>query len=589
VDRRRAGDAGPAAQPPVEGRVDRIRRQRAEGEGGPKKKNPLPLVLAGIGVLAFVVGGSMLLFGGKKDAKSSSGQGGPGAGQETGTAGAPGAPRNGAGVPPAEKTFEQLDTAQRLAFLDGKRKEAAASAEATKSVVEWMRSKNLSEDAQHCIEEGHKAFPVDVWICRELGLTDRSDDLKKILDDEVVMDAVPEDDPNLIFVRGLYDRSKREKNPAWLKKEDSDRLDKALAALKDVGAKMSDPVYQNTVREFRNQKGNAAFTGMDFAFNGNYRPFVIFAEAPGPDRMKDAEVTVDRTGKALSFVYNRWLQFMKEDLKLDAPRVEDLKDYRFKVFVFKSRESFDNWHLRNKFGPQSPSIAAYYQPYGDHMILMYLGAFDPSVMMHEATHQIIHFYARYFTQRDDDAESKKKGEPLEKVQFEDHRLASSFFWFQEGIAEYFGGAGLGATESEWKIGNLQKGRMAFFSYMKSLKKTWPLEDFLFSDQGKIDAFAKTKTGGAGGEELKVLMYSQGWTLVHYFLNGEGGKWRDQFHALMRNELSGRSGMPYLLQAFGLVDSKGVQLRSTDPKVAAFIKEVEAGYLKYFDDLWKKGQ
>ncbi len=573
VDRRRAGDAGPAAaQAPAEGRAERMRRQRAEGGDAPRKKNPVPLLIGAVGGIAAVIVGIVYLAGRGDDGKKATEPG----------------PKPVA-AEPVEKTFEQLDAAKRIAFLDEKHRAARASAAAVREGVEWFRSKNLADDAKQALEEGHKAFPADPWINGEMGLRERSADLKAILDDEVVMDAVPEDDPDMRFVRGLSDRVKKDKNAAWLPKEDSERLDRAVAALKEAGAKMSDPVYQKTKQYFDNVRLNPAFTGMDFAFRGDFRPYVIFAEAPGPENMGKANDVVERTGKAMTWVYAAWLKFMKEELKLDAPRLEDLGDQRFKVFVFKSRESFDAWHAKNQIGNPGQSVAAYYEHGRERMILMYVGAFDPSIIMHEATHQIIHFYARHFCEIEDREADRKAGKPPEPVSFDDHRLHSAFFWFQEGIAEYFGAAGLGRTEAEWKLGRLQKGRMGFFQFMKGQNKVWPVEEFLFADQAQIQNLSAVKGGGAGmGDELKGLMYSQGWTLVHYFLHGGEGKYRAAFLELMRNEMKGISGKVYLLQAFGLKDANGRALRGDDPKVKAFMADLQAEYIRHFENLMKKG-
>ena len=174
----------------------------------------------------------------------------------------------------------------------------------------------------------------------------------------------------------------------------------------------------------------------------------------------------------------------------------------------------------------------------------------------------------------------KKGQPKERVEYDDRRLSSAFFWFQEGIAEYFGGAVKdNENEGEWKIGALQKGRMGFFKMMLNAKKSWSVEDFLFADQGQIRTRARGREGGAMTEELNALMYSQGWTLVHYFLHGENGKWREPFLKVIRNELRGVTGKVYLLEAFGLPS------RADDPKVKAWIAEIEKGYLAYLEKLF----
>ena len=573
VDRRRAGDAGAVPAPP-EGRVERIRRQRGpEGEGGAKKRNPLPLVVAALVGLAAVVTGTLYILGGD-------------AGKPKGpdTAGATARPGGGekAAPEPAERTFEELDEAKKLAIVDAKRKEAARSPAAAKEVHAWMQSKGREEDARQVLVEGRRSFPTDPWLNEQLGFKDRSEDIRKAVADEEILMAVPDDDPDLRCVLDLAEKVKKDRVAGWLGKEDAGRLDGALAALKDAVAKMSDPVHQRTVQEYNNVRLNPAFTGMDFAYE-SFRPYVIFAEAAGPDRKERAEKVVRATGRVLTFLYARWLAFMKEDLKLDAPRVEDLGDQRVKVFIFRSRESFDAWHTRGRM-PIPLFAGAYYDPGRDRFILMHLDQFDPGTIMHEGTHQLIHFYARHFCEKDDLGIAKKEGRPPEKVEYTDRRLSSAFFWFQEGIAEYFGGAVRDEEkEGEWRIGALQKGHLRFFHHMKSQKPpmTWPVEEFLFEDQGHIRIRAGIRGGGLGREELNALMYAQGWTLVHYFLHGEGGKWRERFLAFMRNELTGKSSKPYLLEAFGLPK------RSDDPKVKAFLGEIEEGYARYFEALHKE--
>ena len=212
---------------------------------------------------------------------------------------------------------------------------------------------------------------------------------------------------------------------------------------------------------------------------------------------------------------------------------------------------------------------------------MYLGAFDAGTIMHEGTHQLIHFYSRHFCQRDDDAAAEKKGEPKERVEYGDSRLRSGFFWFQEGIAEYFGVDAKVKGKDEWKVGAIQPGRLMFFLAMRAANKTWPIEDFLYADQTHIYARAGVRGGGTMTDEMKSLMYSQGWVLVHYLLHGDGEKWRAPFLKVMANELRGISGKPALLDAFGL------PRRADDPKVKAWMDEIEAGYLKHLDALGKR--
>jgi hypothetical protein len=65
------------------------------------------------------------------------------------------------------------------------------------------------------------------------------------------------------------------------------------------------------------------------------------------------------------------------------------------------------------------------------------------------------------------------------------------------------------------------------------------------------------------------------------MHGDGEKWRESFQKVIRNELHGVTGKVYLLEAFGL------PRRSDDPKVMAWMKEIEAGYIKHFEKLMRE--
>src|SRR5688572_15793916 len=563
TDRRRAGDAAPSQAAPTEGRAASLKARRTEAGGG-AKKSPMPLIAAAVGGLLLVGGGLAFALGGKGGETPEDGGGAAagGSGASGASAAKDGAAGGGAAaepLKPKEKGWDDLTPA------------------GVKEVHAWLLGKGYADDAKSFLVEARGRHPQDAWILGELGQVNRADDIRKIATDENILFTVDAESPDLAFVTDLHERVKKDKNAAWLSKEQSERLDKSIAVLTDSLAKASDPVFQRTKQEQENVRLNPAFAGMQFTAE-SYRPYVIFAELPGEERKAEAERIVQVTGKVLTFLYGRWLQFMKDDLKLDAPTMESLKDDRLKVFVFKSRESFDQWHTRSQMSVP-PFAAAYYEHGRNRMIMMHLDAFDEGVIMHEGTHQLIHYYARVFCERDDHAEAEKKGQPKERVEYDDRRLSSGFFWFQEGIAEYFGGAVKDKkNEGEWKIGAPQRQRMAFFKMMLQQKKTWPVEDFLYADQGDIRRRAAGREGGNMKEELNLLMYSQGWTLVHYFMHGDGEKWREPFLKMVRNELRGITGKVYLHEAFGLPK------RSDDPKVKAWIQEIEKGYLAHLDKL-----
>ncbi|HEU4394211.1 MAG TPA: hypothetical protein VFS92_01520, partial [Planctomycetota bacterium] len=507
TDRRRAGDAAPSQAAPTEGRAASLRARRTEAGGG-AKKSPMPLIAAAVGGLLLVGGGLAFALSGKgggtpEDGGNAAAGGSGAAGAQASNDGAAGGAAAAEPLKPKEKGWEDLTPAERLVVAEQKKKEALASPESVKEVHAWLLEKGYADDAKSYLVEARGRHPQDAWILGELGQVNRADDIRKIATDENMLFTVDAESPDLAFVTELHERVKKDKNAAWLSKEQSAKLDKAIEVLTAELARASDPVFQRTKQEMENIRLNPSFAGMQFAAE-SFRPYVIFAEAS--DRKDEADRVVQLTGKVMTFLYARWLKFMKEDLKLDPPTLESLKDDRLKIFVFKSRESFDAWHERQ--GGRAPQFAAAYYEHGrNRMIMMHLDSFDPGTIMHEGTHQLIHYYARYFCEQDDHAEAEKKGQPKERVEYDDRRLNSGFFWFQEGIAEYFGGAVKDKNiDGEWRIGALQGGRMAFFKMMLNAKKTWAVEDFLYADSSQIRTRAAGREGGQMSEELFGLMY-----------------------------------------------------------------------------------
>ena len=408
VDPRRAGGGAAKA---TSGRAKRIREQREES--GDRKKNPLPLVAAGIAALGLGIFLVVRIRGGGDQPSEETGKETIALTRgESGTSGSPGNKGSGSGEAPGKEWKDFSDT-EKLAVIQTKIKDAARAPQAAKSAVEWLEERGLKEDAKRALEAGLEKFPRDPELNRKAGRKDRTADVRTVAEDQDLLFAV-ENSEALDRITALQRKMQGDAGAGWLDEAASKQLDRDIAEVKADFAKMTDPVYQRSHQEFTNVKFNGAFTGLEFSFE-SYRPYVIFAELPGEGREDVAKGVVDATGAALQFVYRRWLSFMKDDLGMQPKPLEDQNDDRLKVFVFKSRESFDAWHARNKFDNPGPSTAAYYQHGRDRMILMHLDSFDEGVIMHEATHQIIHYFSRYFCQLDDDAINEKEGKPKEEV------------------------------------------------------------------------------------------------------------------------------------------------------------------------------
>jgi hypothetical protein len=331
-----------------------------------------------------------------------------------------------------------------------------------------------------------------------------------------------------------------------------------------------DPIAARTLKLEEAWRLDPAFTDMKLRFF-DVRPALVAIEVRDDGRAENA--VGERLGIAVRHLADGVRAFLKE-AGLDAPPLEEMGDERIRVMVFRGKEAYDSWHTRNRIpGPMN----AYYSR-TDRVIRAFAGAVDPSVVQYLGTFALRHVYARHFCDAEDAANSRRTGGSPARVNWDDKRLNTAFAWFDRGLARYFGD--FRAKEGGWK-GRYASDDMAFVIFMSASRKTWPLEELMFRDTTQIHATAQVKGGGAGmGEELVSLASAQGHLLVRYFLEGEEGKWRSGFQKLVRNEFTGRSATPYLLEAFGLVNEMGNALHPMDPKVRAWIREVEAGYLKF---------
>jgi len=587
VDSRRAGGAVPAAPPA--GRAERIRQQR---EAAPKGKNPLPLVASLVGILA--IGGAVayaLSRGGDEQGKRTPAPLDPARGGGGGTAG-----KGGAGGPETEgapKPFAAMTPADQTAYVESRVSRAKSSPSAAREAHDELKRLGREADAKRAMEAGHEAFPEDAEISKALGLRDKGAEIRKVVDDEVTEDRCA-DLEAFKGLKRLHARILKNPGAAWVDEATAKQLDEWVQACQKEMEYLQDPGNAKTRQLYGNIKNDSRFTGMDFS-TADARPYVLFAETPSAARKEQTDALVAHRGKVLQCLQRRFVQFLREEVGIkDAPPLAEINDARLRGFVFKDRESYDAWHVR--LGSRSPSFAAaYYDPSATQMIYMYAGLGrsgipgdkqdeDVNVTFHEGTHQIIHFYARYFTQQEDDAIADKEGKRREEVLITDSRLHSSFMWFQEGIAEYFGAAEpVPGKDGEWTLGRIQKARTLFFRAMLSQKQEWRIEEFLFRSQSQLEQDCRTKNV-TDPEIMKLLIYSQGWTLVHYFLHGDGGKWRAKFLRYCGREFSGHSDQPSFLAAFGLPKRTRTLDMKPDPAWVEFIQDVEKGYREYSKSL-----
>ncbi len=573
VDPRRAGSA-PAKQGPA-GRAERIRQQRAEGE---TKKNPLPMVLGGVAVLILVgVGAALAMKGSGEGAAAGGGTGTqplgpPTAGEATKGGPEPAKPQT------LEDRFDSMSETDRLAAVETLISRAKRNAFDVQKGHDFLTAKGRPEDARRVLDAGRAAFPRDEWIHGKLGIEDLLPEVKKVVDDEEIQFNVSGE--QMAELTGFVDAAKKDRDASFVLPERAAELRRKIEEVKALSRRMDDPVYQRTIQTFNNVKNSPLFTGMDFAFK-DARPYVVFIESPGSDpaAKERADRVADLAGRVLQCTYRNFRTFLKDRLGLDAPPAEELNDHRFKVFMFKSRESWNSWHDRSNLSNPGGFAAAYYQPAPEQYIIMDADHDEVDTVVHEGTHQLVHFYMRHFVQADDDRIADEKKEPREEVRWHDGRTRIPMFWLQEGIAEYFGSAKkVEGSNTEWTLFGLQRQSIPQFKIFQKAGQTIAVRDFLFKDSSELEAWLKANARKVDKDTLKALMYAQGWTLVHYFMHGEDGKWRPKFCEFLKRLFRGYHDNPDFLDSFG------AGKRLNDPKAEELLSAIESGYLKYLDDL-----
>jgi len=431
------------------------------------------------------------------------------------------------------------------AYLDGLVKKTVVSPEFARRIVEDLRGFGRPDAARRALEAGRGNHPHDPWLNGELGLRDRTKEIQDAASDEVMLDLLAEL-PAFQEIVKLKERISRETGSGWLDDEGARRLDRWLEECRAQVAWLNDPVNKATNRLLVNLRYDPDFAGIGFSAVVE-RTFVVFIEdEPEPARRDAVRGSAERAARAMAGAYRPFLDFLREDVGLkEAPRLEDEGDARLRAVMFRSRKSFDRWTSEHGEAV-SPSVVAFFSPVRQ-LIVMHADMdwatpsgvkglpHDQSVCMHEAVHQMFDWYQRWFCDRAG-KHIPEGGAILNPTR----STPDTLFWFQEGLADYFGASHpVAGKPGVYVPGQPDRDHLATLRDVRSRNEVWKVEDFLFADQSEIHALAAKRGWGRGGaDRLTALMYSHGWALVHFLMHGEGGKWRAPFLKYVAAELRG---------------------------------------------------
>ncbi|HUR38383.1 MAG TPA: DUF1570 domain-containing protein [Planctomycetota bacterium] len=170
------------------------------------------------------------------------------------------------------------------------------------------------------------------------------------------------------------------------------------------------------------------------------------------------------------------------------------------LLVFNAPEGFYQY-MDTTSGGRSESVLGYFNPWYGQMVLYEDPEPDETlrVIAHEGFHQYLHGV-----------------------------LMSAPIWFNEGMAEYVGAAKVERGKVIEKV-RLQEGRL--LDLKLALKYGWQPESF-----SKIMVEPKSEFYG----DKAAFKYAQAWSMIHFFMNAEKGRWKDRMAAYAKRLFAGDS-------------------------------------------------
>jgi hypothetical protein len=276
-----------------------------------------------------------------------------------------------------------------------------------------------------------------------------------------------------------------------------------------------------------------------------HKPYVIFVEEnPGWSPQAEAKSLFSPLRAILE-------AFLKEFGGLGLKPLEE----PVPVIYFMSEERYGKYN--EKIGNTGMRVLAHYEPPSGRLVLN--RGVNHEVIIHEGTHQIFDKYT-----------DNKLPHPRQS------------FWFQEGIAEWFGGSNrLQAKDGSWtyETGVLLDGRLDEWRHLE--KSLFTLGDLLQQTYGKRNEYILQ---GPAGQAKIGLVYAQGWFLI-YFLNhfnvdptgmvriGDKGKYAQGWSEYLKAELGGKTGKKVFMECLKLDD--------------AALEKMNKEYVEYYEFVMRK--
>ncbi len=325
-----------------------------------------------------------------------------------------------------------------------------------------------------------------------------------------------------------YDAKTGRKEKIWITKEEARSLEE-------------DPLYKNallavrTAKEIDGAQGGRKkyWTWCFFDDDVAPRPFLVFSQSKTPSFAKDRAKAVVRVLAALR-------RSMLADYYEPMHKIHGSKEFLIPIYVFGGEKVYNEFRKRSTIkGLPDPSMAAgffSFDPTLKPVGWLFVWSENPEssffqdVISHEGTHLLQYQYGRRTSAFD--------------------RSDGTTTWFQEGLAEYWGGHEM-VTVDGMKIflpGRIQPTRLqALWRHLPTLPDAVPDEDPRFLPLRRLirmsymDYNETYNVPAAGGDptarEMVSVVYAEGWAFVHFLFHYKNGKYRKALLRYMETELA----------------------------------------------------
>jgi hypothetical protein len=428
----------------------------------------------------------------------------------------------------------------RKALADLRSSESKGSTESSKAAYEFFLGKGRKDLGLRVVRARLEADGGDAWARGVLGHADLRPALEEIAAKRADLDGDPI--PEWESVRKRLDEGR-----TWVEEGAEKRTVEAeIAAVKAHLAEISDPWRKEMKAVSRAIRAAPAFEKYSPIDERAIPPYLVLAQVQQDPMKHSTKNVLDNHAKFFQCLTGEFLRIMGE-AGLPTPTVEELGNPVLKAFVFIDRGNFDQWHRDQGWPPNAlKGVRAYYSWGGSQFMMMYdTGAptgtqdEDTCTAFHEATHQLVHYYKRYYRTLED----RKKDPQAPEVSLVDPRLGADPHWFQEGFAEFFGGADrISSQTGEWKLFRPYKSRLREWGdpFLRKAPQ-WTLDEVVrMPDKEQLGVLAEKKWPGHR-EEMNSLYYAQAWTLNHFLYFGKNGRYREKYLRIVNDEMRSEGG------------------------------------------------